>query len=176
MSADRTSESGAMTTREVILTLALVLGAGLVAEVVADLTRLPRMIFLLLAGTLLGPSVAGLVDIPLDSVAAELTMTLGVSVILFHGSLDLSLDVLRKVALGLGLLVLPGVLLTAAICGTVAAAVFGVARALVNPEQRRAAGGLCRLQQKPPAARVPGLFFSFHFFSRRLRRYSRTKT
>ncbi len=115
-----------MTTREVILALALVLGAGLVAEIVADLTRLPRMIFLLLAGTLLGPSVAGLVDIPLDSVAAELTMTLGVSVILFHGSLDLSLDVLRRVALGLGLLVVPGVLLTAAICGAVATAVFDV--------------------------------------------------
>ncbi len=126
MSAHRASESGAVTTREVVLTFALVLGAGLVAEIVADLTRLPRMIFLLLAGTLLGPSVAGLVDIPLDSVAAELALTLGVSVILFHGGLGLSLDVLRRVALGLGLLVVPGVLLTAVICGAVATAVFDV--------------------------------------------------
>lgn len=115
-----------MTTRDVILTLALVLGAGLVAEIVGHVTRLPRMIFLLLAGTILGPSVSGLIDVPLDSVAAELTMTLGVSIILFHGGLGLSLDILRRVALGLGLLVLPGVLLTAALCGAVATAVFDV--------------------------------------------------
>jgi NhaP-type Na+/H+ or K+/H+ antiporter len=115
-----------MTTREVILTLALMLGAGLLAEVIADVLRLPRMILLLVAGTILGPAATGWIDVPLDSIAAQLILTLGVSIILFHGGLDLSIDILRRVAVGLGLLVVPGVILTAVVVGLVAAAVFGV--------------------------------------------------
>ncbi len=115
-----------MTTREVILTLALMLVGGLVASVVADLLRLPRMILLLAAGTILGPTATGWIDVPLDSIAAQLILTLGVSIILFHGGLDLSIDILRRVAVGLGMLVIPGVILTAVIVGLVAAAVFGV--------------------------------------------------
>lgn len=106
--------------------LALMLGAGLVADIVADVVRLPRMLVLLAVGTILGPSVSGAIDVPLDSIAAQLILTLGVSIILFHGGLDLSVDVLRRVALGLGLLAVPGVILTATICGMVASAVFGV--------------------------------------------------
>lgn len=115
-----------MTTREVILTLALMLGAGLVAGVIADILRLPRMILLLAAGTILGPAATGWIDVPLDSIAAQLILTLGVSIILFHGGLDLSIDILRRVAVGLGLLVVPGVIVTAAIVGLVAAAAFGL--------------------------------------------------
>ena len=115
-----------MTVREVILTLALMLGAGLVANLVADALRLPRMIVLLLAGTVLGPSVTGWIDVPLDSIAAQLILTLGVAIILFYGGLDLSVDVLRRVAVGLGLLVVPGVILTAVIVGFVAKAAFGI--------------------------------------------------
>jgi potassium/hydrogen antiporter len=113
-------------TRDVVLTLALMLGVGLAADIVADLVRLPRMLLLLAAGALLGPSVSGAIDVPLDSIAAQLILTLGVSIILFYGGLGLSLDILRKVALGLGLLVVPGVILTAIICGVVASAAFDV--------------------------------------------------
>lgn len=115
-----------MTTREVILTLALMLGAGLVAGVIADILRLPRMIVLLAAGTILGPAATGWIVVPLDSIAAQLILTLGVSIILFHGGLGLSIDILRRVAVGLGLLVVPGVIVTATIVGLIAAAVFGV--------------------------------------------------
>ena len=52
---------------------------------------------------------------PLDSLGAQLLFTLGVSLILFYGGLSLSLPVLRKVWIGLGLLVVPGVVLTAAV-------------------------------------------------------------
>lgn len=115
-----------MTTREVILTLALMLGAGLVAEVIADALRLPRMILLLAAGAILGPAATGWIDVPLDSIAAQLILTLGVSIILFHGGLGLSIDILRRVAVGLGMLVVPGVIVTAVIVGLIAALVFGV--------------------------------------------------
>ena len=79
-----------------------------------------------LAGALLGPSVSDAIDVQLDSIGAQLLLTLGVSFILFHGGLQLSTRVLEQVAVGLGLLVVPGVVLTALVAGLVAAAVFGV--------------------------------------------------
>jgi cell volume regulation protein A len=115
-----------MSAREVIETLAILLAAGLVSEVVASLLRVPRMVVLLGAGALLGPDVAGLVDLPLDSTAIQLLLTLGVSLILFYGGLGLRFSVLRHVAVGLGALAVPGVLLTAVITGGVAALAFDV--------------------------------------------------
>jgi cell volume regulation protein A len=112
--------------RDVIETLALVFAAGLVSQLVADVVRIPRMVVLLAAGALLGPDVADLVELPLDSVAIQILLTLGVSMILFHGGLGLSFAVLRPVVGGLGLLAIPGVLLTAFVTGAVAALAFDV--------------------------------------------------
>jgi cell volume regulation protein A len=75
---------------------------------------------------LLGPEVLDAVELPLSSVGVQLLLTLGVSFILFHGGLGLSLSVLRPVALGLGLLAVPGVVLTAILTGAVAALAFDV--------------------------------------------------
>ena len=115
-----------MTTKDVILTITLMLTAGLGAELVAEFLKVPPMLLLLGAGALLGPSVAGAIDVPLDSMGAELILTLGVSFILFHGGLQLSLRILSRVSIGLIMLVIPGVVLTALLTGSVAAAVFGV--------------------------------------------------
>jgi potassium/hydrogen antiporter len=112
--------------RDVIETLALVLAAGLVSEVVAGFLRVPRMVVLLGAGALLGPDVADLLDLPLDSVAIQILLTLGVSLILFYGGLGLSFSVLRPVLAGLGLLAIPGVLITAFVTGGVATLAFDV--------------------------------------------------
>src|SRR5258707_2374011 len=57
---------------------------------------------------------------------SQLVLTLGVSFILLHGGLQLSVGILRKVAVGLLLLVVPGVLLTALVTGSVAAWLFGL--------------------------------------------------
>ncbi|HEX5469938.1 MAG TPA: sodium:proton antiporter [Gaiellaceae bacterium] len=115
-----------MATKEVILTITLMLAAGLGAELLADLMRVPPMLLLLASGALLGPSVVDAIDVPLDSMGAQLILTLGVSFILFHGGLQLSLTILSRVAVGLGMLVVPGVVLTAVLTGLVAAGVFGV--------------------------------------------------
>jgi cell volume regulation protein A len=110
--------------RDVIETLAILLAAGLVSEVVAGLLRIPRMVVLLAAGALLGPDVAGWLDVPLDSIGVQLLLTLGVSLILFYGGLNLAFSVLRPVWVGLGLLAVPGVVLTALVTGSVAALAF----------------------------------------------------
>ena len=73
---------------------------------------------------LLGGSALDVADVPLDSTGAQLLFTLGVSMILFYGGLNLSLPVLRRVWVALGLLVVPGVVLTAVITGIAAHAVF----------------------------------------------------
>jgi potassium/hydrogen antiporter len=115
-----------MTAKDVILTIAIMLGAGLAGQLVADALRLPRMLVFLLAGVLLGPSVSSSIDVPLDSIGAQLLLSLGVSFILFHGGLQLSTRVLSRVAVGLTLLAVPGVIVTALIAGSVAALVFGL--------------------------------------------------
>jgi cell volume regulation protein A len=113
-------------TRDVILTLSLLLVAGLFARLLATLLHVPEIVFLLALGALLGPSALDVIDVPLDSLAAQLVFTLGVSTILFYGGLNLSLEILRTVWLSLGLLSVVGVVITAVITGAAAALVFGL--------------------------------------------------
>jgi len=113
-------------TRDVILTLGLLLGAGLAARLVAQVVGAPDVLLLVGAGALLGPSGLDVIDVPLPSLAAQLVFTLGVSAILFHGGLSLSVDVLRGVWISLGLLAIVGVILTTVIVGLAATAVFGL--------------------------------------------------
>jgi potassium/hydrogen antiporter len=105
----------------------LILGAGLVSQFLASFLRIPEMIVLVAVGALIGPSVLGIVENPLDGAGAQLIFTLGVSLILFHGGVGISLRVISRVAVGLGLLALPGVLITAAIVALAVAPLFGVA-------------------------------------------------
>jgi potassium/hydrogen antiporter len=113
-------------TRDVILTLSLLLVAGLFARLLATLLHIPEIVFLLGLGALLGPSALDVIDVPLDSLAAQLVFTLGVSTILFYGGLNLSLEILREVWVSLGLLAVLGVIVTAVITGAAAALVFGL--------------------------------------------------
>jgi cell volume regulation protein A len=111
-------------TQDVILTLSLVLVAALVARFLASLLRVPEILLLVAMGALFGPSVLDVVDAPLESIGVQLLFTLGVSLILFYGGLNLSLPLLRRVWIGLGLLVVPGLILTALITGAAAYLVF----------------------------------------------------
>jgi potassium/hydrogen antiporter len=111
-------------TDDIFLTLSLLLSAALVARLLASLLPVPEILVLVAIGALLGTSALDVVDVPLDSIGAQLLFTLGVSLILFYGGLNLSLPLLRRVWLGLGMLVVPGVLLTALITGVAAYLVF----------------------------------------------------
>ncbi len=112
-------------TERILRNFGLIVGAGLLSQAVAALLRLPEMVILVAVGALIGPSVLGFVENPLDGVGAQLVFTIGVSMILFHGGTGISLRVLSRTAVGLGLLVLPGVLLTAVIVAVAVALVFG---------------------------------------------------
>jgi cell volume regulation protein A len=112
--------------RDVIEILAIMLAAGLVCELAAGILRLPRMVVLLGAGVVLGPFALDVLDFELDSLGAQLLFTLGVSFILFHGGLGLSLRVLSRVGVGLTLLAVPGVIVAALVTGVAATLAFGV--------------------------------------------------
>jgi NhaP-type Na+/H+ or K+/H+ antiporter len=74
-----------MEVEHILREFGLILGAGLVAQFLATFLRIPEMIVLVAAGALIGPSVLGLVENPLNGVGAQLIFTVGVAMILFHG-------------------------------------------------------------------------------------------
>ena len=115
-----------MEVEQILRDFGLILGAGLVAQFVATFLRIPEMIVLLAVGALIGPSVLGLVENPLDGTGAQLIFTVGVAMILFHGGVGVSLRVISQTAFGLGMLVLPGIFITALIVAVVVAPIFGV--------------------------------------------------
>jgi potassium/hydrogen antiporter len=111
-------------TDDIFLTLSLLLMGALLARFVASLLRIPEILLLVGVGALFGPSALDVVNVPFDSLGAQLIFTLGVSLILFYGGLSLSLPILRKVWLSLTLLAVPGVVITALIVGVTAHFVF----------------------------------------------------
>src|ERR671916_1322117 len=115
-----------MEIEHILRNFGLILGAGLLSQLIATVIRLPEMVVLVAAGALIGPSVLGLVSNPLSGVGAQLLFNIGVALILFHGGTGISLRVISGTAVGLGLLVLPGVLLTALIVALVVCPIFGV--------------------------------------------------
>jgi cell volume regulation protein A len=115
-----------MLIEDILFTFGLILGAGLIAQLIATFLRMPEMIVLVVVGALIGPSVLGLVSNPLDGVGAQLLFNIGVALILFHGGVGISLRVISRTSVGIGLLVLPGVFITAFIVALVVAPIFGV--------------------------------------------------
>jgi Sodium/hydrogen exchanger family len=100
--------ASATVTEDLLLTLSLLLVAALVARLLASLIRVPEILVLVAMGALFGPFALDVIDVPIESTGAQLLFTLGVSMILFHGGLNLSVAVLRRVWVALGLLVGPG--------------------------------------------------------------------
>jgi cell volume regulation protein A len=127
--ASRTTadKEGTTEVEAILLDFGLILGVGLLAQLLATFLRIPEMIVLVAMGALIGPSVLGIASNPLDEAGAQLIFTLGVSLILFHGGVGISLRVLSQAGVGLGLLALPGVLITTVIVALAVAPVFGVA-------------------------------------------------
>jgi NhaP-type Na+/H+ or K+/H+ antiporter/Trk K+ transport system NAD-binding subunit len=96
------------------LTVAIALVAGVVAQVVARHIQMPSIVLLLIAGVILGPDVAGLVQPDLLGEALHMLVGFAVAVILFEGGMNLDVRRLRAEALAIRRLVTVGALITAA--------------------------------------------------------------
>lgn len=87
--------------------LLLILSAGLASQWLAWKLRLPAIVVLISAGTLLGP-VGGIIELELSQVELSELIGLGVAIILFEGGMDLKLGEVRRVGHGIGRLTLLG--------------------------------------------------------------------
>lgn len=91
------------------ITFAIV--AGIAMQVLAEKARLPSIVFLMLAGILLGPEVANLIQPRAMGTGLEVLVSLSVALILFEGGLSLDLKAIGSVnksvrnLLSLGLLI-----------------------------------------------------------------------
>ncbi len=107
-------------------TLALILGAGMLAQWLAWRTQIPSIIALLLAGLLLGP-VLGVVD-PDELLGGTLfpLVSLAVAVILFEGGLDLPPRELRSTGTVVRRLISIGAIVTFLVAWFGAREIFGI--------------------------------------------------
>ncbi len=115
-----------MDVEEALRTIGIVLAVGLIAVPIAGYLRLPSMVVLVLAGIIAGPQVIDLVDVPIDAPGPSLLFSIGVALILFHGGMGISVRVISRTAIGLLLLAIPGVMVTAAITGAAIQPLFAV--------------------------------------------------
>ena len=104
----------------------MILAVGTASAVLAQKIKIPDVVVFLVIGTLLGPDVAGVIDIRADSALNQLVLIFGSCYILFDGGASLRLKVLKEVWITLAILATVGVLITAAITGLAAYYLLGV--------------------------------------------------
>ena len=111
---------------QILVNFSVIFITGAIFAKLADYIKVPDVVLYLLAGILLGPQVFNLISIPANSTINQLVLTLGASVLLFHGGLGVSFSTLRKVWITLLLLSTVGVLVMVTIVGLTAHFVLGI--------------------------------------------------
>jgi NhaP-type Na+/H+ or K+/H+ antiporter len=99
--------------KDVSVTIALALAAGMVAQAVARHLRVPGIVMLIAAGVLLGPDVANQVQPELLQSALPILVGFAVAIILFEGGMNLNLKRIREQAIVIRRLLTVGVVITA---------------------------------------------------------------
>ncbi len=95
------------------LTVAIALAAGVLMQSLARHLRVPGIVLLLLAGVVLGPDVAGIIDPGRIPGVVHGLVSFAVAVILFEGGMNMNISRLRHEARVIRLLVTVGALVTA---------------------------------------------------------------
>jgi cell volume regulation protein A len=114
------------TSKHILLTFGAILAVGSFSGLLASKFKVPDVVVFLLAGLLIGPSMAGWVDIKADSAVNQLILIFGSCYILFDGGASLRLKVLKEVWISIVVLATIGVLISAAITGVAAYAFLGL--------------------------------------------------
>ncbi|MFB6106683.1 MAG: cation:proton antiporter [Halobacteriaceae archaeon] len=79
-----------------ITLVAAIIGIGVVAQVLSDRFRVPSVVFLILAGIVLGPEVLGVVRPASFGGALSAIVGLSVAIIVFEGAFHIRLDTIRE--------------------------------------------------------------------------------
>jgi len=112
--------------KHVLMVFGIILAVGMTFGVLAQRLRIPDVAVFLIVGMILGPAVAGLVNIKADSALNQIVLIFGASYILFDGGASLRLKVLKEVWITIVILATVGVLVTAAITGIAAHYLLGI--------------------------------------------------
>ena len=112
--------------KQVLTVFGSILGVGTLCGMLAQKVKVPDVAVFLLVGMLLGPEVAGIVNVRADSALNQLILIFGSCYILFDGGASLRLKVLKEVWITIVVISTLGVAITAAITGYVAHLVLGV--------------------------------------------------
>jgi cell volume regulation protein A len=112
--------------KHILLAFGIILATGSVSGLLAQKARVPDVVIFLLAGILLGPEVAGLVDIRAESALNQIILIFGSCYILFDGGASLRFKVLKEVWITIVVIATVGVLIMTAITGVTAYYVLGV--------------------------------------------------
>jgi len=97
---------------EITLLIAISVVAGIAAQVVAAYLKVPSIVFLLVFGIFLGPSVFGILNPSILGQGLEVIVSLCVAIILFEGGLNLTFREIKEVSGSLRNLVLLGTPIT----------------------------------------------------------------
>ncbi len=120
-------ESTAMhAANHILLVAGIILAAGALSGIVARRFKVPDVVLFLLAGILLGPEMAGVLDIRAASTFNQVILVFGSCYILFDGGASLKLSVLKEVWVTILAISTVGVLITAAITGFAAVHLLGI--------------------------------------------------
>jgi cell volume regulation protein A len=112
--------------KQVLTVFGSILGVGTLCGMLAQKVKVPDVAVFLLVGMLLGPEVAGIVNVRADSALNQLILIFGSCYILFDGGASLRLKVLKEVWITIVVISTLGVAITAVITGYVAHLVLGV--------------------------------------------------
>ena len=107
------------------LTLAVALAAGVLAQSVSRLVRLPGIVLLLLTGAVLGPEGLSWIDPGTLGSGLFAVVDFGVAVVLFEGGLNLEWSRLRRQEAAIRRLITTGALVTLVGATLLAVAVLG---------------------------------------------------
>jgi cell volume regulation protein A len=109
-----------------LLIFTIILTVGMFVGRMAQLLRVPDVVFFLLAGVVTGPSVLGWINVPSQSAVSQLILIFGASYILFDGGANVNFRVLQRVGLTIFLLATLGVFITAGVTGAAAHLLLGL--------------------------------------------------
>lgn len=108
----------------------IIIVAGLACGLLATRLRVPDVAVLLIAGMLLGPAGAGVIEVRADSALNQLILIFGSSYILFDGGASLRLAVLKQTWITITVIATAGVLITGAITALAAHLFLGLPAAV----------------------------------------------
>ena len=114
------------TAKHVLLACGVILGAGMLAGLVARRLGIPDVVLYLLVGIALGPELGGALDIRADSALNQIILIFGACYILFDGGASLRLAVLKEVWITIVVIATIGVVITCAITAVAAYWILGI--------------------------------------------------